>query len=121
MDWKVVISGFLDPPSTQDIGHLFSCANAFNLSKMSPWGVLPCFNVVERLGHLRWTKLPHVCLHTNTIKLMFAQIRQPKLDRFGIAVFDLDQAPQRYTLKVLLRLLEDEVTPGHGPSLCDSG
>lgn len=121
MDRKVVISGFLYPPRAQNIGHLFSRANAFYLSKMSPRSVLPCLNLLERLGHLCWTKLPHVCLHTNTVKLVFAQIRKPKLNRFGIAVFDLNQAPQSHTFKVLLRLLENEVTPGHGPSLCDSG
>lgn len=48
---------------------------------------------------------------------MLLQEGQPQLHRLRVAVLDLDQPPERDTLKVFLRLLENEMRLGHGPPL----
>jgi hypothetical protein len=78
------------------------------------------FGSLHCLAHAQFTKLPHVGLHTNAIVLVFSKVRQPKLDGFSVAILDLDQSSQCHTLKVLLRFLEDEVTPRDCPPFRDS-
>lgn len=48
---------------------------------------------------------------------MLLQESQPQLHRLRVTVLDLDQPPERDTLKVFLRLLENEMRLGHGPAL----
>lgn len=62
-------------------------------------------------------ELPNVGLHTDTIVGMLLQEGQPQLHRLRVAVLDLDQSPECDTLKVFLRLLENEMRLGHGPAL----
>lgn len=65
--------------------------------------------------------LPHVGLHAYAKVRMLLQICQPELHGFRVAVPDLDQAAPRDTLEVLLRLLENEIGPGHRPALGNLG
>ena len=74
----------------------------------------------KRKGHKKLTqlaKLPHVRFHTNPVVCVLLQEGQPNLDRLGVSVADLDQPAEGDPLKVLLGLLEDEVTLGHSPPL----
>lgn len=52
---------------------------------------------------------------------MLLQEGQPQLHRLRVTVLDLDQSPERDTLKVFLRLLENEMRLGHGPALDHAG
>jgi len=49
---------------------------------------------------------------------MFLQKRQPRLDDIWMSVLNLDKSAHGDTLKVLLRLLENEIGAGHSPALC---
>lgn len=76
---------------------------------------------IHLLPNAQLAKLPHVGLHSHAVELVLAQVRQPQLHRLGVPIADLDKASQCLSLKVLLRLLEDEVVSGDGPALCDAG
>ena len=51
---------------------------------------------------------------------MLLQERQPDLHGLWVSVTDLNQPAQCNTLKVLLRLLENEARLGHRPALSDA-
>lgn len=52
---------------------------------------------------------------------MLLQEGQPQLHRLRVTVLDLDQPPESDTLKVFLRLLENEMRLGHSPALDHAG
>lgn len=65
-------------------------------------------------------ELPDVRLHADAVVRMLLKKGQPELHRFWVAVANLNQSSKGDSLKVLLRLLEDEVAPRHGPPLSDA-
>ena len=52
---------------------------------------------------------------------MFSQERQPSLNGLRVAILDLYKTSRGYTLKVLLTFFKDEIAPGNGPPLNDTG
>lgn len=77
--------------------------------------------LVHLLCDVQARVLPDVCLHTDTVVSVLLQETQPDLNNLGMAVLDLNQSPQRDTLKVFLTLLVDEVGSRNGPALGDFG
>lgn len=78
------------------------------------------FQLFHLLVLAELAEFPHVGFHSHTVVLVLSQVGEPELDGLGVAVLDLYQSPERDSLKIFLRLLEDEVTPGHSPSLRDA-
>lgn len=64
--------------------------------------------------------LPNIRLHSYAVVRMFPQKGQPQAHGFWVSILDLNQPPQRFSLKILLTLLMNEMRSRHSPSLYHS-
>lgn len=111
-------------PASQQFLDLLYRAESLVLSQVLPFLAQCLRKVVIDLCHvfsnaLR-AELPNIGLHADTVVCMLLEEGKPKLDRFRVAVPDLNEAADCNSLEVLLGFLEDETAPWHGPTLGDA-